>query len=255
MNNSNNPFAIHGISHLSPSNINAYVSDKPKWIMTYLFDIRDQFGVGATRGNAIESSLHEYLKDKNLSAKNVKEKFIEMCTEEHHDIEDEKTIKELNKLPQYYNQFQKFAQTEGYDELENYQEKIELQLLDLPVPIIGYIDFNFRDIIVDLKTVSIIPKTPSHAHCRQMAIYSMIYPEKHIELFYMSSKDCRIFRLSIETLDYYKKQVETIAFNIQKFLSRSNDKNILATDEEYPNFDKWEWSDFMKKEATNIWRI
>ena len=52
MNNSNNPFAIHGISHLSPSNINSYISDKPKWIMTYLFNIRDQFVEGATTPTA-----------------------------------------------------------------------------------------------------------------------------------------------------------------------------------------------------------
>ena len=71
----------------------------------------------------------------------------------------------------------------------------------------------------------------------------------------MSPRECKIFSLSNDTLDYYKKEIETIVFKIQKFLSRSNDKNILATDEEYPNYDKWEWSEFMINEAKKIWRI
>ena len=251
MNNSNNPFAIHGISHLSPSNINSYISDKPKWIMTYLFNIRDQFGAGATRGNAVESFLYKYLADNTLTVKELEKTFTELCIEDQIDIEDEKTLKELAKLPQYYNQLKNFK----YNNLVSYQEKIELQLFDLPVPIIGYIDFNFEDVVVDLKTVQIMPKKPSNAHCRQMAIYSLMYPNKQMELFYMSPRECKIFSLSNDTLDYYKKEIETIVFKIQKFLSRSNDKNILATDEEYPNYDKWEWSEFMINEAKKIWRI
>ena len=174
-----------------------------------------------------------------------------MCIEDKIDLEEEKTIKELAKLPQFYDQLNKF----NYSNLVSYQEKVELQLFDLPVPIIGYIDFNFEDVIVDLKTVQILPKKPSNAHCRQMAIYSLMYPEKTMELFYMSHRDCKVFTLTNETLDYYKKEIETIVYKIQRFLARSNDKHILATDEEYPNFDKWEWSEFMINEAKNIWRI
>ena len=39
-----------------------------------------------------------------------------------------------------------------YDNLEDYQEKVEVQFDDMPVPVIGYIDFRFKDKIVDLKT-------------------------------------------------------------------------------------------------------
>ena len=51
-----------------------------------------------------------------------------------------------------------------------------------------------------------------------------------------------------------KKQLKNVAFTIQRFLSLSDDKHELASFE-YPNFDKWEWSDDMKKEAKNIWSI
>ena len=36
--------------------------------------------------------------------------------------------------------------------LKTYQEKVEVKFDDLPVPVIGYIDFRFKDKIVDLKT-------------------------------------------------------------------------------------------------------
>ena len=47
-----------------------------------------------------------------------------------------------------------------YKNLESYQQKVEVQLDDLPIPIIGYIDFLFKDTIVDLKTTVRMPSKP-----------------------------------------------------------------------------------------------
>ena len=93
---------------------------------------------------------------------------------------------------------------------------------------------------------------PTEAQKRQMALYSMAYPKKSVDLFFASSKQHKIFTLS--NLTKYKKQIKNLAFTIQRFLSLSSDKHELASFE-YPNFDKWEWSDAMKKEAKKIWSI
>ena len=61
-----------------------------------------------------------------------------------------------------------------------------MQLDDLPIPIIGYIDFLFDNTIVDLKTTARIPSKPTEAQKRQMALYSMAYPNKKVDLFFAS---------------------------------------------------------------------
>ena len=109
----------------------------------------------------------------------------------------------------------------------------------MPVPIIGYIDFRFTDKIVDLKTSTRMPTKPTEAQKRQMALYSMAYPDSSVDLFFASPKEHKTFTLKNLTL--YKKQLTKVALGIQKFLSISDDKHELAS-LTYPNLDSWLWS-------------
>ena len=121
----------------------------------------------------------------------------------------------------------------------------------MPIPVMGYIDFRFKDKIVDLKTSTRMPSKPTEAQKSQMAFYSMAYPDNSIDLFFATPKDYNKFTLN--NLSVYKKQLKRVAFSIQKFLSISNDKHELAS-LIYPNYDSWTWSDKLKREAKKIWR-
>jgi hypothetical protein len=114
----------------------------------------------------------------------------------------------------------------------------------------GYIDFRFKDKIVDLKTTTRMPSKPTEAQKRQMAFYSMAYPKNSIDLFFATPKDYRKFTL--DNLSVYKKQLKKVAFSIQKFLSISDDKHELAS-LVYPNYDSWTWNYKLKQEAKKIW--
>ena len=122
---------------------------------------------------------------------------------------------------------------------------------DMPVPIMGYIDFRFKDKIVDLKTTTRMPTRPTEAQKRQMALYSMAYPSNSVDLFFATPKEHKKFTL--KNLTSYKKQLHKVALSIQKFLSISDDKHELAS-LIYPNLDSWLWSG-MKEEANKIWSI
>ena len=246
---SNNPFAVHNINYLSPSSINTFIGDKPLWIMRYLFGVRSSSGAGAVRGIAEEYALAEKYEKGFFDFKALDTKFITLCCESGVDLNDGKTLKEKDALKGFGTVLD---ENFNYENLETYQEKVEVKVEDLPVPIMGYVDFLFKDKIVDLKTTNRMPSNPTEAQKRQMAMYSMAYPKKSVDLFFASSKKHKVFTLS--NLTKYKKQLKNVAFTIQRFLSISDDKHELASFE-YPNFDKWEWSDDMKKEAKNIWSI
>ena len=243
----NNPFKTHNINYLSPSSINTYISDVPMWVARYLFGIKSGSGAGAIRGIVQEAVLAEKYQTGKFNFNLLEMKFLNMCTEAKIDLEDIKVQKEKKSLEN----FGKVIDTNfDYKDLQDYQEKVEVQLEDMPIPIMGYIDFRFKDKIVDLKTTTRMLSQPTEAQKRQMAFYSMAYPDNSIDLFFATPKDYNKFTLN--NLSVYKNQLKKVAFSIQKFLSISNDKHELAS-LIYPNYDSWTWSDYLKKEAKKIW--
>ena len=246
---SNNPFKAHGINYLSPSSINTYISDTPMWVARYLFKVKSPSGAGAVRGIASEFVLANKYKEGTFDYDLLNMKFMTLCTESMVDLGDKKTEKERGLLKSFGEVIDKNF---DYDNLEDYQEKVEVQLEDLPVPIMGYIDFRFKDKIVDLKTSTRMPSQPTEAQKRQMALYSMAYPNNSVDLFFATPKEHKKFTL--KNLTSYKKQLEKVAYGIQKFLSISDDKHELASFV-YPNLDSWMWNVKMKEEANKIWSV
>ena len=243
----NNPFLVHNINYLLPSSINTYISDLPMWVARYLFKVKSDMSAGAVRGIVQEAILAERYQTGNFNYNLLEVKYLTMCTESQFDLEDTKVKKEKSLLKD----FGKVIDTNfKYKNLEQYQEKVEVQLEDLPVPILGYIDFRFKDTIVDLKTTTRMPSKPTEAQKRQMAFYSMAYPKNSVDLFFATPKDYKKFTL--KNLSAYQEQLKKVAFGIQKFLSISNDKHELAS-LVHPNYDSWTWNDNLRKEAEKIW--
>ena len=256
---SNNPFEVHGISHLSASNINLFVTDKAKWIAQYLFKMRDETSPSAIRGNVLEHCLN-LIKSNNDEIRSgskyvehhvLHKKFNMDCVAEGFDLDDEKVQKEADKLFKYFeNMNYCFADCKKFNQ---YQQKIFLNIWDLPVPFIGYTDFITNDEVIDLKTTLRMPSEPSEGHKRQLAMYQMAYQDKNCSLYYVSPTKYRKFRHSKRELQYYSEQTKQICFAIQKFLSISNDKEELAS-LVYPDYDSWMWSENFKLKAKEIWR-
>ena len=238
----NNPFKVHNINYLSPSSINTYISDMPMWVARYLFGVKSGSGAGAIRGTVEEAVLANKYTTGKFDFNLLEIQFIDMCTKSKIDLNNPKVAKEKTLLRKFGEVIDKNFK---YKNLEQYQEKVEVLFDDMPIPVMGYIDFRFKDKIVDLKTSTRMPSKPTEAQKRQMAFYSMAYPDNSIDLFFATPKD-------YNKLSVYKKQLKRVAFSIQKFLSISNDKHELAS-LIYPNYDSWTWSDYLKKEAKKIW--
>ena len=246
---SNNPFNAHNINYLSPSSMNTYISDMPMWVARYLFGIKSGSGAGAIRGIVQESVLANKYETGKFDFDLLDMEFLTLCAESNIDSADVKVEKERKLL----RNFGEVIDTNfKYKNLEKYQEKVEVKFEDMPIPVIGYIDFRFEGKIVDLKTTTRMPSKPTEAQRRQMALYSMAYPNNSVDLFFATPKEHKKFPL--KSLTSYKKQLEKVAYSIQKFLSISDDKHELASFV-YPNLDSWMWYGKMKEEAKKIWSI
>ena len=244
---SNNPFKAHNINYLSPSSINTYINDMPMWIARYLFGVKSPSGASAVRGIAQEFALADKYEKGVFDFNLLDVKFMSLCAESGVDLGDIKTAKEKKLLKDFGNIID---ENFNYKNLVSYQEKVEVPIDDMPVPIMGYIDFRFTDSIVDLKTTTRMPSRPTEAQKRQMALYSMAYPSNSVDLFFATPKEHKKFTL--KNLSAYKKQLIKVALSIQRFLSISNDKHELASFV-YPNLDSWMWAG-IREEAKKIWK-
>ena len=154
--NRNNPFEIHGINHLSHSSINTWIQDPAKFIADKLFNIRDIGSASMHRGTAVEFGLSKRYEHMAWEIDNtiVEQKFEQLCQDDLIDVTDEKRIKEKSQLKEYTN---KLNQEFKYDNLIEYQKRIELSFEDIPVPFIGFVDFVFEEAFIDLKTTARMP--------------------------------------------------------------------------------------------------
>ena len=175
----NNPFKVHNINYLSPSSINTYISDMPMWVARYLFGVKSGSGAGAIRGTVEEAVLANKYTTGKFDFNLLEIQFMDMCTKSKIDLNNPKVAKEKTLLRKFGEVIDKNFK---YKNLEQYQEKVEVLFDDMPIPVMGYIDFRFKDKIVDLKTSTRMPSKPTEAQKRQMAFYSMAYPDNSIDL-------------------------------------------------------------------------
>ena len=156
------------------------------WVARYLFGIKSGSGAGAIRGIVQESVLANKYETGKFDFDLLDMEFLTLCAESNIDSADVKVEKERKLLRNFGevidNNFK-------YKNLEKYQEKVEVKFEDMPIPVIGYIDFRFEGKIVDLKTTTRMPSKPTEAQRRQMALYSMAYPNNSVDLFFATPKE------------------------------------------------------------------
>ena len=119
------------------------------WVARYLFGIKSGSGAGAVRGIIQEAALADKYKTGKFDFSTLQMNFMNMCVEFKLDLGDIKVEKERNLLRNFG---EVIDENFKYKDLKDYQERVEVQFEDMPVPVMGYIDFRFKDKIVDLKT-------------------------------------------------------------------------------------------------------
>lgn len=249
-------FASHGISHLSASSVNLFISQPALWCASYLMKRRTPVGPAAHRGTAIEAGVEAGLFDPDMPVEEAqrigREKYHKLVflnsdprvEKERATIEPSIAIA-LEELRQY-------GVPEKPDAGER-QRKLELDIPGVPVPVWGYLDFHWPDhgIIVDLKTTGRIPSEISDAHGRQGALYLQHGSNQQMRFAYVSSKKIAVYILD-NPHDHLASFVRA-AQSIERFLSLSDDSEKL-TRCFAPDLSSFYWGDQSARTiAQEIW--
>ena len=99
------------------------------------------------------------------------------------------------------------------------QLKIEYYFDPIPIPVIGYLDFAFDGIDVDLKTTKACPSTPRSDHIRQVSIYRAAR-NKAGGLLYVTNKRHAYFDVPDDAMNEALAELHADALSLNNFLSR-----------------------------------
>lgn len=220
-----NCFETHGLEHLSPSTCNTFAASPAAFVLEKLLGRKSPVGVAAHRGTAVEAGVACGLMGSHRSDA-VREA--------------RETFSRLTALSADPNRDKENAALEGMvnsalDELEPYgpptstQGKIEWMIEGIPVPMIGFYDFEWANhcTLVDLKTTHYLPSKIKTPHARQVSLYYAARPGLvDARLCYATSKKCAVYLL--DSPEEHLKALENIARSMMKFLSVSTDPMELA---------------------------
>jgi hypothetical protein len=244
-----NSFAQHGIEHLSASSLNLWAAQPALWIMERLLGRRTPPGITAARGKAVEHGVHLGLSNSRLSIEECVEGAEREFTRQTALSSDPRREDERKKLAGWVRGA--LAELQQYGTPDGYQEKIEIRLDDVPVPLIGYIDWRFSEhgLIVDLKTTERFPSAIGDAHGRQGAVYASAHGNFGMRFAYAKpapgktdKRQVTVYEMSGDDIRRHLAALRAIALSLGRFLAVSADGRELAG-LIVPDFDSFWWSE------------
>ena len=273
-------FEKYNIEHLSASSINQFVHDPSYWVFKVmgrndLVPFDNSVGISAHVGTAVHLALQKNL-DGHMHDNPAPYELRELLKYEW--LEDKKQIEENNESPfkandcgftekqialaernsgrMFYNAFTYYESTYLTEPLA-IERKIEAFLGDVPIPFVGYLDFEYKNHVRDLKTGGRKVRTPSNDHQRQAAIYREV-TNKAVFFDYVTPTEASPHQeIEMSVCEPYHNvpyidHVLQIAKQMETYLSFSNDIfEVFA--QKMPYFDHmYLWSEANKKAASQL---
>ena len=225
------------LRHFSHSNLDLARNDLGLWVMRYLFKIYDPTNAAMERGKSVEHGCYVGHVGSEFDDP-IEEAVREFNKATALGVNGEARDRERANIPlmvqQYLDLFDGNLPT-----LEGFQRRIEVEVPGCPIPVIGYTDFDFEDVIVDLKTTTRLPSAISAAHRRQGAIYSRASGNRGVDFIYLTPK--KAARYQLENSDQDWLEVCETAHRLLRFLDKFETREEVAS-VVIPNFDTFWWS-------------
>tara|TARA_R110002167_G_scaffold66079_2_gene187254 strand:+ start:617 stop:1393 length:777 start_codon:yes stop_codon:yes gene_type:complete len=237
------PFERFDLLPLSFSRINKFVTDRPGFYISYIHKYKGsscamergtwaEHGVlkifeGMSEEDAIKDALYYF-------DKAVEEKKLE---------DDPKRSTERTNIPLYIKGFWKELKQ---FELEDFQEKQESKILD--IPIIGYTDFGLLTPIeniyfkVDLKSSGRMPSKLTNSVSLQQSYYTSTSNVENKVLYSVVSRgENKTKWFNLENTATYQRVFRDMIISMHSFLSKCEDKEEMKK-LIVPDLDNWIWN-------------
>ncbi len=215
-----NSFARFGIEHLSASSLNLWRAAPGIFALRYIAKIKDDGNAAMWRGTAVENGFAALLRGASIGQA-IAVAYQSFDLNAGGSCEDD-TAAERELIAPMLDQCAKWKPPSP---LNATQIKIEHYLFDrIPVPVIGYLDFAFEGIDVDLKTTKACPSKPRPDHIRQASIYRKVR-NRAGGLLYVTDKRHAYFDISDDAMNEALAELKADALSLSNFLARCETKD------------------------------
>jgi hypothetical protein len=243
-----NSFTRYGIEHLSASSLNLWATEPAVWAMERLMGHRSPPSAQMARGKAVEHGVHAGLLDPARPIDECAAQAVKAFDRDMALVPDDRRDSERESIPGYVGCG--LGELRQYGIPTAYQDRVELRLDDVPVPVVGFIDWRFDDhgLIVDLKTSERLPSAISLSHARQGAVYARAHGNYGMRFAYVKpaagKKDGRaviVYELDRIEIDRQLAALRQIALRLERFLALSNDPAELCG-LIVPDYERFHWT-------------
>lgn len=243
-----NSFTRYGIDHLSASSLNLWATEPAVWAMERLMGHRSPASAQMARGKAVEHGVHAGLLDPAQPIDACAALAVKAFDRDMTLVPDDRRDSEREAIPGYV--ACGLAELRQYGIPTAYQDRVELRLDDVPIPIIGFIDWRFDDhgLIVDLKTSERLPSAISLSHARQGAVYARAHGNYGMRFAYVKpaagKKDGRavvVYELERMEIERQLAALRQIALRLERFLALSIDPAELCG-LLVPDYERFHWT-------------
>jgi len=241
-------FSRYGIAHLSASSLNLWATEPAVWAMERLLGHRSPASALMARGKAVEDGVHTGLLNPALPLDTCVARALTVFDREMALTPDAKRESERAAIPGYVEHG--LAELRQYGAPTGYQERIEIRLDDVPIPVIGFIDWRFdqHGMVVDLKTSERLPSAIPLSHSRQGAVYAKAHGNYAMRFAYVkpvaAKKDGRavvVFEQDRGDVERQLIALRQIALRLERFLALSTDPSELCG-LLVPDYERFHWN-------------
>jgi hypothetical protein len=163
------PFARHGLRLLSPSSLALYRAAPALWCLRYLFGVRDDETAYLWRGRAVETGINAIVFDDaadDVAIEAARHNF-ELSAQGEISPEIDKNRRAIPEMIRRSGAlFRQLGKPVAI------QQKVDLWLDGIEIPVIGYCDYVYEKFIVDLKTTFAFPSRPRFNDAMQAVFYA-----------------------------------------------------------------------------------
>jgi hypothetical protein len=209
------PLERHGIDHLSAGSLNLWIANPREWALRYLAGEREEADAGMWRGSAIEAGLARVLRGASpQEARTAALDSFELNA--LGDLSEEVEAERKLLIPM----IDRAATWAAPGDLVATQLRIEYRFEEIPVPLVGYLDFAFlTGIDVDLKTGRVCPSHPRGHHVRQVALYRAARKRRG-GLLYVTCKRLAYFEIDDQAAGTALDDLRDGALSLVQFLDK-----------------------------------
>jgi hypothetical protein len=243
-----NGFERHSIDHLSASSLNQWASVPALWALERLLGLRSPISSGVARGTAVEEGIHAGL----LDAKQPLDASVAIALASFDRqmalIPDDRREAERANIAGYVENG--LAELRQFGVPTAYQDRVEIHIDDVPVPIVGFIDWRFdqHGLLIDLKTSERLPLSISLPHARQGTIYARAHANYAMRFAYTRPTATKRAGRAVAVYELERAEVERqlvalrhIALRLERFLALSADPRELCG-LLVPNYEDFRWA-------------